>query len=143
MGVSTGGLQRGTIVDLNIVPLIDILLVLLVVFMILTPLKSLGLPAQIPQQSEEPSGPQAAPDPSLVVVEVLENGSLRINQQPVDWARLEGMLSRIFAQRVSRVAFVKGQKLAEFGAVARLVDLMHSSGITSVGLLDPEFVQAQ
>lgn len=139
MGITVGVSKRGTIVELNVVPLIDILLVLLVIFMILTPLKSQGLTAQIPQPSEDGA---AAPEPETVVVEVLSDGSLRINQHPVEWELLGEQLSQIFRQRPGGVAFVRGDRPVEFSRVARVIDIMHDSGVGAVGLLTPELESA-
>jgi len=110
MGIAVGGAKRGTIVELNVVPLIDILLVLLVIFMII-PHKQLGLKADIPQKAE---APRAAPEPEVVVVQVLADGSLRINQQTVEWADLRGRLQDIFKLRADRTAFIRGDAAVEF-----------------------------
>jgi biopolymer transport protein TolR len=95
MGMIVGG-RRGTVSEMNVVPLIDILLVLLVIFMVIAP-HSVGLDALIPQQSI--AGP---PDPvDVVVVQVLADGTLRINQEPVQWQNLQGRLGQIFAMRAA------------------------------------------
>ena len=131
MGFSIGG-KRGIVADPNVVPLIDILLVLLVIFMII-PVHRKGLDAQIPQPSTD-----SAPPPDVVVVQVLEDGTLRINQQPVTWDNLGSRLGEVFKSRASRTAFIRGDGLVEFGVVARVLDVMHTSGIASVGLLTPD-----
>ena len=134
MGMSVGG-KRGIVSDMNVVPLIDILLVLLVIFMII-PVHSVGLDAQIPQQSAP--RPDKTPDEGVVVVQVLADGTLRINQEPVDWARLSGRIEEIFKLRATRVAFIRGDQPVEFGMVAKVIDIMRSSGVASVGLLTPD-----
>ena len=124
---------------MNVVPLIDILLVLLIVFMVISPHVPVGLPAILPEVPEA-----GLPTPvDVVVVQVLADGSLRINREPVRWADLQGRLEGIFKLRASRVAFVQGAKAVEFGAVARAIDVLRGSGITSVGLLTPELENAQ
>ena len=133
MGMSIGG-RRGIVADPNVVPLIDILLVLLVIFMLL-PGHSRGLEVQIPQPSPDPPH---EPPPNTVVVEVFEQGALRINQQPVSWEALGARLGEIFKLRASRVAFIRGERLVEFSQVARVIDVMHQVGISSVGLLTPD-----
>ena len=134
MGIAVGGSQRGTIVELNVVPLIDILLVLLVIFMII-PHKQTGLKAEIPQKAAAPS---AAPEPELVVVEVLADGSLRINQQTVEWKALRDRLDEVFKVRANRTAFIRGDAAVEFQLIARVIDVMNAAGISSVGLLTPQ-----
>lgn len=134
MGFSIGG-KRGIVSDPNVVPLIDILLVLLVIFMII-PVHRKGLDAQLPQPSTTTD--PAPPRDDIVVVQVLENGTLRINQQPVTWDALGTRLGEVFKSRASRTAFIRGDGPVEFGVVARVIDVMHSSGIATVGLLTPD-----
>jgi biopolymer transport protein ExbD/biopolymer transport protein TolR len=128
------GGQRGVVSDMNIVPLIDILLVLLVIFMII-PVHNVGLDAKLPQPSTQP--PDSLPPDGVVVVQVLADGTLRINQEPVGWDRLGGRIEEVFKRRASRVAFIRGDGPVEFGVVAKVIDVMHTSGIASVGLLTP------
>ena len=133
MAMVVGGL-RGTITDMNVVPLIDILLVLLVIFMIIPHQR--GLDALIPQQSTHAE--KEPPREEVVVVQVLADGTLRLNQQPVAWEALGTRLGEVFKTRPSRTAFIRGDAPVEFGVVARVIDVMHTSGIASVGLLTPD-----
>ena len=135
MGISLGGTKLGTIAEMNVVPLIDILLVLLVIFMAVRPQMQYGLPADLPQSTEtQPKTPL----PGVVVVQVFGDGTLRINQVPVQWQDLQDRLTEIFKMRASRVAFVRGDSGLEFGVIARAIDVMRGSGITTVGLMTPE-----
>lgn len=134
MGMVVGG-KLGIVADMNVVPLIDILLVLLVIFMII-PVHYKGLEALVPQPSAQPPGP--LPPDSVVVVQVLEDGTLRINQQPVTWETMGCRLEEIFRPRSTRTAFIRGDGPVEFGVVARVIDVLHTSGIASVGLLTPD-----
>ena len=134
MGMSVGG-KRGIVSEMNVVPLIDILLVLLVIFMII-PVYSKGEEALIPQAAT-PSKP-AAPNDEVVVIQVLADGNLRINQEPVSFDRLGLRIEEIFKLCAARVAFIRGDRPVEFGVVANVIDIMHTSGIASVGLLTPD-----
>jgi biopolymer transport protein TolR len=134
MAMLVGG-KRGIVSDMNVVPLIDILLVLLVIFMII-PVHSVGLDALIPQQSTQPPDPRMRDE--AVVVQVLADGTLKINQEPVAWDRLGSRIEEIFKLRATRVAFIRGDQPVEFGVVAKVIDVMRSSGIASVGLLTPD-----
>ena len=78
------------------------------------------------------------PPDGLVVVQVLADGTLRINQEPVAWDSLSTRLEEIFKQRASRIAFIRGDGPVKFGVVAKVIDVMHTSGIASVGLLTPD-----
>jgi len=135
MGMMVGG-KRGIVSEMNVVPLIDILLVLLVIFMII-PVYSKGLDAAVPQPSTQ-SPEQTPSDPAVVVIQVLADGTLRINQEPVAWDALGSRLEEVFKQRASRIAFIRGDGPVEFGVVAKVIDVMHTSGIASVGLLTPD-----
>lgn len=134
MGFALGG-KRGVVSDPNIVPLIDVLLVLLVIFMLMP--HSVGLQAQIPQacpaqRAEDCSGGRQT---SPVVIQVLANGSLRVNQEPVAWENLDARLGEIFKSRADRTAFIWGDASVEFAVMARVIDAMNTAGIAPIGLL--------
>ena len=137
MGMSVGG-KRGIVSDMNVVPLIDILLVLLVIFMMIRGY-SVGEDALVPQPSVDKV---TDPPPYVVVIQVLADGTLAINQEPVTFDKLGSRIEEIFKQRSSRVAFIRGDQPVEFGVVAKVIDVMHTSGIASVGLLTPELEKA-
>ncbi len=133
MGMAVGE-NKGVMADMNVVPLIDILLVLLIIFMVITPLTPRGLEALVPQ----PSPPDAQSNPDIqaktVVVQVTTAG-LKINQEEANWETLGTRLEEIFKTRAERVAFIKGDEDVLFRDVARAIDIMRLSGIDSVGLI--------
>jgi biopolymer transport protein TolR len=134
MGLSVGGANRGIFVEMNVVPLIDVLLVLLVIFMTI-PHKQKGLMAELPRP---PSAIPADPQPAAIVVQVLADGSLRINQEAVPWDRLSSRLEQIFGSRANHTGFVRGDGALEFQVIARVIDIMRAAGVSSVGLMTPE-----
>jgi biopolymer transport protein ExbD len=132
--MAVGG-KKGVMADMNVVPLIDVLLVLLIIFMVITPLTPKGLEALVPQPP--PPGAQADPDlqAKTVVVQVGVGGTLKINQEESNWATLGPRLDEIFKTRAERIAFIKGDDNVEFQHVARAIDIMRQSGIEKVGLM--------
>lgn len=137
MAISVGGSNRGIIADVNVVPLIDVLLVLLVIFMII-PHTQFGLKAEIPQAAAQ-LPPKTLTE--VVVVQLLADGSLRINQEPVIWGNLQSRLEEIYKMRASRVVFIRGDAEVEFSQVARVMDVMKDAGLGPVGLMTPGLEQ--
>src|SRR5215472_3192257 len=122
MGMHVGGSNGAAFAEMNVVPLIDILLVLLTIFMILTQQQK-GLEALIPQPSTTP--PARTSLPEVIVIEVRSSGPLEINQVPVASDQLGQRLEEIFKERATKVAFLRGDAPLEFAEVARVVDVMH------------------
>ena len=135
MGVGVVVGRRGIVSDVNVVPLIDILLVLLVIFMII-PHRQKGLDAVIPQQQTDRPVPKDPPE--TIIIQIASDGSVRINQSGVQFKELQARLQEILARRTERVAFLQADRSLEFQAVAQVLDLMHSAGATPIGLLSSE-----
>ena len=134
MEMETGQGKHGVVSNPNIVPLIDVLLVLIIIFMVITPVTPAGLPVLVPQPASPKSNPARA-DPRTIVVQVMEGGKLMINREPIDWNGLGPRLSDIFRQLADKVAFVKGAEEVPFEQVARAIDIMRAAGIDHIGLI--------
>jgi len=142
MGMAVGGGKGGPVSEPNIVPLIDVLLVLIIIFMVITPRTPSGLNTLVPQPPP-PNQKQQPEDNKTIVVQVMQNGKVQINQDQATWDTLGGRLADIFKQRADKVAFVKGDDSVEFGQVARAIDIMRGSGIDHVGLITAKIEAGQ
>jgi biopolymer transport protein ExbD len=142
MSIQVGGDKGGAMVDMNVVPLIDILLVLIIIFMVITPLMPKGLDTLVPQPS--PNQPQSLElQAKTVVVQVEPKGRLKINQEDTTWEGLGPRLEQIFKERAEKVAFVKGDDSVLFAEVARAIDIMRMSGVDKVGLITAKLEAGQ
>jgi biopolymer transport protein TolR len=134
MAVGGGSGPKG---DINMTPMIDILLVLLIIFMAISPVSPHGLDALAPQPPP-PNAPQNQADDRTVVIQIDKQGAVKINQDDITWDALEERLIGIFKSRAEKVVFVKGDKDLEFQVIARAIDTAHSAGIDKVGLMTPK-----
>jgi biopolymer transport protein TolR len=145
MAMTTGG-SGGQTADINVTPLIDVLLVLLIIFMVITPLTPKGLEALVPQPP--PPNQHETPNDRTVVVQVIQapgdKPKLRINQEDVTWENLQTRLTDIFKTRAERVMFVKGDPEVEFQNVAQVIDIARGTQVVDrVGLITAKIEAGQ
>jgi biopolymer transport protein ExbD/biopolymer transport protein TolR len=141
-----GGNKGGAMSEINITPMIDILLVLLIIFMVIVPVTPKGLETLVPQPPKNKT--QDTDNQRTIVVQVLSNGaaaqpSYKINEDSFNKSDIEPKLQEIFATRVEKVMFVKGDKDLDFSKIAEVIDFGHAAGVDNIGILTPRVLAGQ
>jgi biopolymer transport protein TolR len=117
--------------EINVTPLIDVLLVLLVIFMVITPTTSVGLRAEVPQRSVTHTGET----PTTLVLTLDRKGVIRLNSEVLDFTTLSARLMEVFMTRPDRTLFVQADDDILFNEVARIIDTARGAGVDRVGLM--------
>lgn len=121
--------------EMNVTPLIDVLLVLIIICMLIVPVAPRGELADIPRESKDQHNP---PPIRTIVIQLKGNGqntTLSINEEPATWETLKGRLFDIYKQRAEKVAFVKADPELDFDQIAQIIDIVHAAGVENVGLM--------
>src|ERR1700691_1917782 len=137
MAMAVGGKAGVPRCDINMTPMIDILLVLLIIFMVITPLTPHGLEALAPEPPDKKNQPPPDQD-RTVVIQIDKDNKIKINQEDSDYDKLGPRLEQIFKTRAERVVFVKGDPDLEYQSVARAIDIAKGAQIDKVGLMTPK-----
>jgi biopolymer transport protein TolR len=137
MGMAIGG-SGSAKSEINVTPLVDVLLVLLIIFMVITPLTPKGLDALVPQPPKDKK--QQDPSDRTVVVQVIYNNGakpgLKINQDDVTWEQLQDRITSIYKTRAEKVLFIKGDDKLNFADIAQVIDIAHSADLDlKIGLM--------
>jgi len=130
MGMAAGGAQRA---EINMTPMIDIMLVLIITFMIVTLQSSRGLNALVPQSADP--GSRTADNPRQIVITVIGDGTVRLNQEPIEIRALADRLSLLVRNVAIDVVFVRGGPDLEFQQVAEVIDIARTAGLNRVALM--------
>jgi biopolymer transport protein TolR len=142
MAFSAGG-SGGPKADINVTPLIDVLLVLLITFMVITPLTPHGLDTLVPQPPPPNQPPPPPNQDPTVVIEAKKDGSYEINGQVTAENALTERLEDIFKTRATKVVFVKGDPDLDYQVVARAIDDAKGAGLDKVGIMTPKVEAGQ
>ena len=145
MSMTTGG-GGGYSADINVTPMIDILLVLLIIFMVIVPVTPKGLDALVPQPPKDPNKKVDTSD-RTIVVQIFYHGNAaptyKINETDYAKAELLPRLTDIYANRAERIMFVKGDDKIDFHYVAEAIDIGRAAGVEHIGLMTPRILAGQ
>ena len=145
MAMSTGGGSAYSS-DINVTPMIDILLVLLIIFMVIVPTVPHGLDALVPQPPKDPQKQQQPNDRTIVVQVLYRPGQApiyKINETEVNKTDLLPKLTEIYSNRAERVMFVKGDDNLDFRYVADVIDIGRAANVDHIGLMTPKILAGQ
>ena len=145
MAFSTGG-GGGAMGEINVTPMIDILLVLLIIFMVIVPVTPRGLDALVPQPPKDPQKQPPQNDRTIVVQVMYRPGAAptyKINETDVAIADLQGQLTNIYANRAERIMFVRGDDDVDFRYIADVIDIGKAANVDHIGLMTPKIQAGQ
>ena len=130
--------KKGPKSDINITPYIDILLVLLIIFMVITPVRQMDLDVKVPQSQEGGDQSKAVIDPSIIVVSVSDAMVIAINNDQTDIGSLGMRLQDIYSARANKNMFVSASPNLPYGDVVKIIDIAKGAGVGDIGLITEE-----
>jgi biopolymer transport protein ExbD len=135
MAMGVGGKKGGPASDINVTPMIDVLLVLLIIFMVVQQGLQRGVAMQVPPPKDKDEVAQKNNPEDQIVLEVNPGPVYAINRQPVAYDALESTLRDLYAQRPRKIIFVKGAENMTYGDIVHAVDASRAAGVEIVGLV--------
>ena len=136
MAMSSGSPSTGLTNEINVTPMIDVLLVLLIIFMMVIPMSRKAIDLQLPDPT--PDNTPQGPPPSQIVLEVLPGNVFKINSQPVAKNDLQKRLKEIYDPRPDKIMFIKGDPTVKYSDVINAMDAARGAGVKVIGATPKE-----
>jgi biopolymer transport protein ExbD len=134
MAISASGVQGGSIADINVTPMVDIMLVLLIIFMVVTPLLQKGVSVDL-AKTKNPREMREADRDDAVVVAVTRDGKIFLADQQLPKETLSDKVRDLLQAKVDKTVYIRSDRRAKYGEVVDVVDIVRTSGVDTVGLL--------
>lgn len=132
MGMDLGGAQGGVKSDINVTPLVDVMLVLLIIMMIVAPLLQQGVSVKLPEAENTVDKPEVS---DQTVIAIAPNKDIYLNAKPIREQELATKLTELLEDKVEKIVLIKADEDVEYGAVMATMDQLRQAGIENVGLI--------
>ena len=132
MSMDVGGAKGGIKSDINVTPLVDVMLVLLIIMMIVAPLLQKGAPVRLPTASNSADKPETQ---DQTVVAVTANGEYYVNGVPIPDSELRRRVEEILENKTEKIVLIKADEDAQYGKVMEAMDELRAAGIEDMGLI--------
>jgi biopolymer transport protein ExbD len=134
MAMSASGAQGGSIADINVTPMVDIMLVLLIIFMVVTPLLQKGVSVDL-AKTRNPREMREADRDDAIVVAVTRDGKIFLADQQLPKETLQDKVRDLLQAKVDKTVYIRSDRRAKYGEIVDVVDIVRTSGVDTVGLL--------
>ncbi|MBD9387136.1 protein TolR [Rhizobium sp. CG4] len=126
-----GGRRKGAISEINVTPLVDVMLVLLIIFMVAAPMMTVGVPVDLPQTSANALNSETQP----ITISVNANGQIHLQETPIEAAEVADKLQAISTTGYNERIFVRADSVAAYGIVADVMARIQAAGFKNIGLV--------
>ena len=133
MAMDVGGAKGGVKSDINVTPLVDVMLVLLIIMMVIAPLLQKGVPLELPKASNTADKPDTSD--TLTTVQVDAAGNFFVNAQPIQLSQLADRIKAVLEEKKEKIVYLKGDSEAPYGAIMKMMDALREAQIENVALI--------